>query len=56
MTESNDVRGKTEINDDKRADILMKLNEVAWTNFNHRRGYEWKVSLSIWRRIKGVRN
>ena len=26
----------------------MKLFETAWTNFDRRRAYEWKLSLGIW--------
>lgn len=33
------------------AEILMRLLEVAWTNFDRRRSYEWKMSLAIWTAI-----
>ena len=31
-----------------RQQVLMKLFETAWTNFDRRRAYEWKLSLGIW--------
>lgn len=36
---------------EKRPEILMKLLEVAWANFDRRRTYEWKMSLAIWTAI-----
>jgi len=36
---------------EKRSEILMKLFEVAWLNFDRRRTYEWKISLAIWTAI-----
>jgi len=31
-----------------RLNLLVRLLEIAWTNFDRRRSYEWKFSLAIW--------
>jgi len=36
---------------EKRAGIWVRLLEVAWTNFDRRRSYEWKMSFAIWTAI-----
>jgi len=36
---------------EKLAKIWVKLLEVAWTNFDRRRSYEWKMSFAIWTAI-----
>ena len=33
---------------DKRLEVLTRSCETAWTNFDRRRSYEWKLSLAIW--------
>jgi len=34
--------------EDKRLDLVTRLLETAWTNFDRRRAYEWKFSLALW--------
>ena len=34
--------------DHKQLEVLIRLCEIAWTNFDRRRSYEWKLSLAIW--------
>ena len=36
------------LNPKEQADILVKMHETAWLNFDRRRSYEWKLSLGIW--------
>jgi hypothetical protein len=33
---------------DKRTEMLFKLSETCWTEFETRRTYEWKVSFGLW--------
>ena len=35
----------------KRIEALTRLCEIAWTNFDRRRSYEWKFSIAIWTAI-----
>ena len=35
----------------KKPEVLMKLLELGWTNFDHRRIYQWKMTLAIWTAI-----
>lgn len=37
-----------------KADICIKLAELAFKSFEARRSYEWKFSLSVWATIIGV--
>lgn len=32
----------------ERAQIIIRLNEVAWMNFDRRRNYEFKMGIAIW--------
>ena len=34
-----------------KADVLLRLHDTAWANFERRRAYEWKLSLAIWTAI-----
>ena len=34
--------------DNKRIEALSQLCEIAWSNFDRRRSYEWKFSIAIW--------
>ena len=34
--------------DGKQLEVLARLFEIAWTNFDRRRSYEWKFSISLW--------
>jgi len=35
-------------NEPEKLQVMLKMAEVYWTNFNRRRGFEWKFSMSIW--------
>lgn len=39
----------TDVN--KRIEALSRLCEIAWSNFDRRRSYEWKFSIAIWTAI-----
>jgi hypothetical protein len=42
-------KGETVTEEDKRKfDALETLRNAAWTSFNERRPYEWKVCLALW--------
>jgi uncharacterized membrane protein YhaH (DUF805 family) len=34
--------------DGKQLEVLTRLCEIAWTNFDRRRSHEWKFSISLW--------
>ncbi len=37
-----------QVSSDKKIEVLISLCEIYWTNFDHRRSYEWKLGLAVW--------